>query len=364
MNGLLISLCCLLSCLPCCSVAPRPDLPAPSGAVATILVPGYKGSFLVDEHGERAWLNPEEVLKSGDRSLALPFEGERAAKTFGPLHPDGPMTRLGVLFMHKDIYLGFLEFARGALPGVVAFGYDWRQDIRESARELCDTIARLPVERVDLVAHSMGGLVAMHCLHSGAPKVRRVVFAGTPFRGGAQIMNDFLVGTKTGRNKALLAKEALFSFPAAFQLLPPEGTFNNPETWLRQRWGVFADPVLQADPAYRAQLTRMLGVHSESWSALADSRGTKDVLTVIGTGRPTIEVVHPEDLEHPDRADGDGSVLVTSAALEGSQVFETRAEHAELLLDEGVQHAIVRFLQTTPEQLHPVQLPRSPDRAP
>ena len=351
MNRLLIFLCCLLSC----SVAPRPDLPPPSGAVATILVPGYEGSFLVDEHGQRAWLNPEEALSSGDRSLALPFEGERPLKTFGPLHPDGPMTKLGVLFVHKDVYLGFLEFARSALPGVVAFGYDWRKDIRESARELCETIARLPVERVDLVAHSMGGLVAMHCLHSGAPKVRRVVFAGTPFRGGAQIMNDLLAGTETGRDAALLSKEALFSFPAAFQLLPPEGDFNDPEIWLREGWGVFADPALRVDPAYRAQLTRMLAAHRESWAALANSRGTKDVLTIIGTGRPTLSVVHPADREHPDRADGDGSVLVTSATLEGTQVFETRAEHAELLLDEGVQHAIARFLQTAPEQPRPVQ---------
>ncbi len=337
-----------------CSVAPRPDLPAPSGALATVLVPGYKGSFLVDEHGERAWLNPEEALSSGDRSLALPFEGERPSKTFGPLHPDGPMTKLGVLFVHQDVYLGFLEFARGALPGVVAFGYDWRKDLRESARELCETIARLPVERVDLVAHSMGGLVALHCLRSGAPKVRRVVFAGTPFRGGAQIMNDFLAGTSTGRDSALLSREALFSFPAAFQLLPPAGEFTDPEAWLRGGWGVFADPALRANAAYRAQLDRMLAVHRESWAALEGARGTRDTLAVVGTGRPTIAVVHPKDPEHPDRADGDGSVLVTSATLEGAEVFQTRAEHAELLLDPDVQRAIARFLEA----------PRPPEPAP
>jgi pimeloyl-ACP methyl ester carboxylesterase len=341
MNRLVILLGAVLSC----SVAPRPDLPAPAGALATILVPGYKGSFLVDAHGERAWLNPEETFTPGDRTLALPFEGERPFNGFGPLHPDGPMTRLGVLFIHKDIYSGFLEFARSALPGLVAFGYDWRKDIRESARDLCETIARLPVERVDLVAHSMGGLVAMHCLHSGAPKVRRVVFAGTPFRGGAQIMNDFLDGTKTGRNGALLSKEALFSFPAAFQLLPPEGEFNDPEAWVRNGWGVFADAAIKADPAYRAQLERMLLAHRESDAALAGSRGTRDTLTIIGTGRPTIQLVHPADREHPERADGDGSVLVTSATLEGAQVLQTQAEHGDLLLDEGVQREIARFLR-------------------
>ena len=338
--------CLLLLCA--CSVAPRPDLPAPSGAVATVLVPGYKGSFLVDTHGERAWLNPEQVLSAGDRSLALPFDGERPAKGFGPLHPDGPLTKLGVLFFKRDVYLGFLEFARASLPGAVAFGYDWRQDLRASARELCDTIERLPVERVDLVAHSMGGLVALHCLRSGAPKVRRVVFAGTPFRGGPQILEDLLWGTKTGRNTALLSKQALFSFPAAFQLLPPAGDFTDPEAWLRGGWGVFQDPALRADAAYRAQLTRMLAAHAESSAALAASRGTRDVLTVIGTGRPTIVRVHPDDRDHPELGDGDGSVPAASARLEGAQVFETGAEHTALLLDEGVQRAIARFLQAAP----------------
>lgn len=349
----------LVPLLCACSVAPRPDLPAPSGALATMLVPGYKGSFLVDANGERAWLNPEEALSSGDRSLALPFEGQRPHKGFGPLHPDGPMTKLGVLFVHRDVYLGFLEFARSALPGVVAFGYDWRKDIRESARELCDTIERLPVERVDLVAHSMGGLVALHCLRSGAPKVRRVVFAGTPFRGGAQIMNDFLDGTKTGRNSALLSKEALFSFPAAFQLLPPYGEFTDPEAWLRGGWGVFADPALRADPLYRAQLERMLAAHRQAWAALTSARATQDTLTVVGIGRPTIAVVHPTDRDHPERHDGDGSVLVTSAKLEGAQVFQTRAEHADLLLDPAVQRAIARFLATRSPDA-----PASPERRP
>ena len=328
-----------------CSVAPRPDLPPPSGAIATVLVPGYKGSFLVDEHGERAWLNPEAALSPGDKSLALPFAGQRPRPAFGALHPDGPMTRLGVLFVHRDVYQGFLEFAQRALPGAVAFGYDWRRDQRESARELCETIARLPVERVDLVAHSMGGLLALRCLRSGAPKVRRVVFAGTPFGGGAEIFDDFLDGTKTGRNGALLSKEALFTFPAAFQLLPPGGPYEDAEAWLRGGWGVFSDPALRTDPAYRAQLERMLAAQREGWAALASAHGTRDMLTIIGTGRPTITAVHPLDREHPDRADGDGSVPARSAARPGAQVFETRAEHAQILLDGEVQQAIARFLK-------------------
>ena len=182
-----------------CSVAQAPP-PAPlKDDVATVFVPGFKGSFLADEHRERVWLNPEAVLTSGDKSLALPFEGV-SGDAFGPLHPEGPVTRLRAFVISKDIYLGFLEFGRASLPGFMSFAYDWRQDIRETAAALCEAIDQLPAAKVDVVAHSMGGLVAMHCLASGNRKIRRVVFAGTPFRGSALMFHDLLTGSSTGRN--------------------------------------------------------------------------------------------------------------------------------------------------------------------
>ena len=144
--------------------------------------------------------------------------------------------------------------------------------------------------------------------------------------------------------EALLSREATFSFPAAFQLLPPEGDFNNADRWLEGGWGVFADPAVRKDPAYRAQLERMLAAHRESWSALESFQGKPDALAVVGTGRPTVAAVHPADLDHPDRADGDGSVPLASATLAGARLFTTRAEHAGLLLDAGVQAAIAKFL--------------------
>src|SRR5437870_650825 len=78
-------------------VAPNLELPPPSGDAVTIFVPGYKASFLVTEHGERAWVTPGAAISKGDRTLAMPFEGQRPLENFGPLTPDGPMTRLTVI---------------------------------------------------------------------------------------------------------------------------------------------------------------------------------------------------------------------------------------------------------------------------
>ncbi|MEO6771842.1 MAG: alpha/beta fold hydrolase [Kofleriaceae bacterium] len=57
--------------------------------------------------------------------------------------------------------------------------------VPERARALCDAIAALGHDRVDLIAHSMGGLDARYALaHLGlAARVRSLVTVGTPHRG-------------------------------------------------------------------------------------------------------------------------------------------------------------------------------------
>ena len=57
--------------------------------------------------------------------------------------------------------------------------------VPERARELCDAITALGHDRVDLIAHSMGGLDARYALaHFGlAARVRSLVTVGTPHRG-------------------------------------------------------------------------------------------------------------------------------------------------------------------------------------
>ncbi len=384
---------------PCCAVflltlgltgctASAPVLPSSpaSQREVTLFVPGYKGSFLVDDQHHRAWLTPGAVLGRGEKSLALPFPGQAPLPVFGPLRPDGPLTRFTVFpFVREDIYLSWMEYARDRLPGFIPFSYDWRQDIRQSARELCQLIDRLAAERgatlqVNLVAHSMGGLVALSCLRhgsgepgspapdwSGAVHVRRVVFVGTPFAGTPGIFDDFFVGTETVRNRALMSPEAHFSFPASFQLLPFDPDFfvdasgqhvaldpYLPATWWTQGWGVFAAPERRANVAYRAQLEQQLKARQALVAELT-APGVQppglEAMAVIGHGRPVTSAVRFEaghfDFDHSPTADGDGTVLATSALpppwLKAERLDST-AEHTALMRDPAVTEAISRFL--------------------
>lgn len=337
-----------------CSTAALPALPPPSGDAATVFVPGYKGSFLAGENGDRAWLTPASALSGGDRSLALPFPGDRLGPHFGALHPDGPLTRLSVLGIGEDVYLHFLEFFARSVPSPVAFSYDWRQDVRDSGRALCAALARLPARRVTLVAHSMGGLVALACLQQGAPTVRKVIFAGTPFAGSPKIFPDLVRGDHVGRNHALLSAEALFTFASAFQLLPPAPDFLqgergdpfSPAFWTGRGVGVFAEPARRTDAAYLGQLRRMLLAH-EAWHLAMRGATVPGALVIVGVGHATVSGVRVAygrfDFDHPPTADGDGTVTAASARPAfAHEELVTHALHTALLDDAAVQQAIVQ----------------------
>jgi pimeloyl-ACP methyl ester carboxylesterase len=100
-----------------------------------------------------------------------------------------------VVFVHGYFQnrVGFLYLARAlARRGVgplYAFNYSWLRDVPTIARGLSRFVARVLEEtraaEVDLVCHSMGGLVAVHYLayEGGVDRVRRCATIATPHKG-------------------------------------------------------------------------------------------------------------------------------------------------------------------------------------
>jgi triacylglycerol lipase len=78
--------------------------------------------------------------------------------------------------------------ARAGLGPVYGFNYPWFATVHANAARLARFCERVRVEtgatRVDLVAHSLGGLVAMEYLHDGGhDRVRRLVTIASPHAG-------------------------------------------------------------------------------------------------------------------------------------------------------------------------------------
>lgn len=160
------------------------------------------------------------------------------------------------------------------------FHYDWRQDNVISAGELTDFIEQIRLDyqnpnlKVDIVAHSMGGLITRYYMRYGkqnviddnnfdqklnmygADRVRRVILLGTPNLGSVKTLNLFIQGVDIGINQ--IGTETLASMPSLYQLfphplvnwliksdgLPLKRDLFDVNVWRRFQWSIF-DPTVR-----------------------------------------------------------------------------------------------------------------------
>ncbi len=120
------------------------------------------------------------------------------------------------------------------------FAYDWRQDNVKTVRKLDALIQQIkqdyqdPNLKVDIIAHSMGGLISRYYLRygtedvlndnelkvnlSGAKNLRRVILLGTPNFGSISAINTMIDGLPLLFNK--IEPETLATMPSMYQLFP------------------------------------------------------------------------------------------------------------------------------------------------
>jgi len=165
-------------------------------------------------------------------------------------------------------------------PGLYLLLYDWRQDNVQSVSQLDALIEKIrkdhddPKLRVDIIAHSMGGLIARYYArygtrdvlnsnefpvsHKGSDKLRRVVLLGTPNFGSLSSLHSLVRGQKVGLQR--VSPTVLATMPSIFQLLPHaintwlvtvdgeplSRDIFDVRIWRRFQWSVF-DPKIQKE---------------------------------------------------------------------------------------------------------------------
>lgn len=262
-----------------------PDIPT------AVIVPGILGSELLRRDGTHVWLNVGNAFGSHDLSLPLRLplsESRDELVPGGLLGFDAVLPRLFGFGEYADL-LGLLRETglrdvsenHGAAAYHI-FGYDWRRDVVESARRLHDVLEALaerrgdPEARFNLVAHSMGGLVARYYLRygtaepdddapvtwAGARRIRHLLLVATPNAGSIPALDTLLNGTRVGFSSTTLSAAVVAAMPSMYQLLPPCGAgalmnaqgepidddLHAPETWERHRWGPFGRHRRARDP--------------------------------------------------------------------------------------------------------------------
>lgn len=208
------------------------------------------------------------------------------------------------------------------------FVYDWRQDLSRVAAQL-DTFIndirmqhRNPALKVDIVAHSMGGLLTRYFLFygakdvlddtsfrptlAGAQKVRQAVLIGTPNFGSVKGLQIFMMGYPLGFSK--VAPDTLLTMPSMYELLPhPEGDWMigidgkklnrnlySVDTWRSYHWSIF-------DPAVREAVSQRFKTEAEAEHYLKVleryfeknlKRARNFHLALSAKPSPTIEPIH------------------------------------------------------------------------
>ncbi len=196
------------------------------GGLMSLMFGSYDGIALpIDEHTLQPSLSELEANAITDRAAGQDFYGAiiRTLNTVGGYVkgiPGEPVT--------------------DAKRRYYVLAYDWRQDNVQTAHRLDELINAIradyanPNLRVDIVAHSMGGLATRYYLrygtsdvldsndfpmnNHGASRVHKVILLGTPNLGSVSGLSEFLRGFKVGLRS--ISTETLATMPSAYQLFP------------------------------------------------------------------------------------------------------------------------------------------------
>jgi pimeloyl-ACP methyl ester carboxylesterase len=288
----------MLLALQACSHSVKPDLERlyeQSQSVnqpPVILIHGLMGSRLSEiDSGEEVWVGKvSKLLFSSYADIALEIDPQTLQPRASSQVTSGLLDKVAGADFYADITQTLETAGRfqrkepGEPQGENArnyyvFTYDWRQDNVQSARKLSAFIEQIrldyadPSLKVDLIAHSMGGLIARYYLRygetdtlddndftvnlHGSSRVRRTILLGTPNLGSASALHSFIDGYKLAFGT--IPTETLVTMPGPYQLFPhaltnwivtSDGKALNRDLfdvsiWERFQWSIF-DPVVRA----------------------------------------------------------------------------------------------------------------------
>lgn len=326
-------------------------------AEAVVLVPGIMGSQL---------FQGQDLIWPGSAAELL-FPYGKMNELLDPNLQVGDIIRsVAISNQYESLVeaLGLCGFDEaGDQPTLVVCPYDWRKDNRLAAARLADKVKALRDAHgtdlvIDIVAHSMGGLVSRYFLESGYyseascrgfANVRRLVTIGTPHRGAplalcaalGQIKRLFLNSSQVKQ----IADQP--EFPALYQLMPPA---SEPFLWN-------TDPGARLDPAnpYQVTTAEVLGLNAanlqsaESFHAaldVANKPKTVAYFCFVGTRQNTICNVQgnfaianavgalnpkgPQAIGVEVSDGGDGTVPSWSASFSGMQQLAVGGDHGGL----------------------------------
>lgn len=222
--------------------------PSPSQKTPLLFIPGIGGSELkvtqdvnLNNHfypqNEKVWVNETEALKPGADDY---FDILK-------LKPDGLTPEANLELTSNIINRAYGQTTQFFIDNgyilnqdFFIFPYDWRYDLLSTQNLLTQKISQIKTQtnssQIDLVAHSMGGLIAKSYIQKSpenASSVRKLITLGTPYLGSPNSLKSILYGNCINALPISIepfclglnikkTQEILENLPSLYQLLPSQ----------------------------------------------------------------------------------------------------------------------------------------------
>jgi pimeloyl-ACP methyl ester carboxylesterase len=311
---------------------------ARTGKRPVIVIPGILGSELINpKTGETVWPSAFRTSQEG-LPINPDLQANRDDLIPGKIVETVKLARiLPEVYVYRDLLEALRRYA-GYRPGdwdkpepdgdrdtYYVFAYDWRRDNVANARELIQRIQRLkqklqrPNLRFNIVAHSMGGLIARYAAMYGdvdlpsddtpitptwigARHISKIVMIGTPNEGSADAFATLVEGysvTEGLRRRVpllnkLTAADAART-PAVYQLMPHRNAVHfldenlqplpidlyDPAVWKQYGWSA-----LYSDDFRRSHASTTEDIDAYLAATLKRARRFHEALDAVGTSEP------------------------------------------------------------------------------
>lgn len=320
------------------TIADSLDLRHQSDLTPVIFVPGTMGSEL--------WLGSERVWPNINFLLKHPEIFRYSENT--QLKPKGILNEMVIVpnlvsFDQYNLLGDYLveELGYERENNFIEFAYDWRQDVRKSARDLANFIDGWNVNApITIIAHSLGTLVSRYYVEmlGGKKKVGRLLLIGGPHQGVPKIAANLLTGVDLLPFGIMGKKltEIIETFPSCYQILPLYScatdqngnpiNFLEDESWVKTAYR----PLHRAAREFRREL---------------GSKSSVPTLSIFGYGLKTamqmrIQRDHSGAFQKvliDVKPSGDSSVPESSAVLPRTEIHPVQQYHGTLFNDNDVK---------------------------
>ncbi len=307
-----------------------------------VIVPGMMGSELW-RGDEKIWPNLRAMLRRPEIG-ALPDDA--------PVRAGGLVQDIVIVpnLFKLDQYSrlgGYLVEELGYRRDVdlLEFGYDWRQDCRQSAAGLGSAIAawrereRLARRPLTIIAHSLGCLVSRYYVErfGGKEVVDRLVLLGGPHAGVPKAVTTLAQGPDLlpfglfgGR-----VRDVLKTYPSVYQILPVYECATDDSG---SSFSVFDDESWLADG--QLELVR----DARDFRRELGTTTSVPTVCIFGYGLETVMGISIRratdgwaNLKLALAAEGDQTIPVASASMNGVDIHPVRQHHGSLYTDNDVK---------------------------